>query len=429
MKSGGRAVAILLCLALTTGCAPVYRLIKGSDPVRTIPEELVRLERNDYISAIDLARMNGHLSVLAARDDARLAGSTGEEEAADYVRNALSGSGLSMRLLEFPGAWKKSASIGLIDPEGLARESYLASGSPMANAEGTYQLRRINKGTPGEIEAGNLEGAVALIKANYFDLNQSIPLYEAQGAKAVLVYSEKSLLPPRIVLNRPASIPVLGISQIQGKEWDRRLREKETVEIRLTNSAYVIRGISRNLEINATPDATPTSPLLLVSARLDSQDNPGAAEAASAAVLLKTAELIQMLETDWEIRMVLLGSSYDGQGPKAYLDQLKSEDLDREILLIHLDGIGSTNINIEASSQVWDLANLVRDSLISGGYQVSSQEKQPEHPLKDSGLPSILISSEPRSPDPLSAPGSERMEDMANLLMNLVEHLGTNSSP
>ncbi|MFQ5471606.1 MAG: M20/M25/M40 family metallo-hydrolase [Dehalococcoidia bacterium] len=262
------------------------------------------------------------METLAGEIGVRLAGSAGEAEAAEYIRDALASYGYDATIQEFDfeSALQYDTRLRIESPD----RSFAASamgGSPSGQAEAPIVVAGI--GRPDEFPAGTA-GKIALMERGTLFFSEKVQNAAAAGAVAAVIYNDG----PGPFLGRldeDVPIPVVSIPREDGQHLA-DLIAKGPVSARLSIGVTTAEGRSRNV-VATPPDGKCT---VIAGGHLDSVANgPGANDNASGTAVV--IEMARALATDGEfddVCFVLFGAEEVGLlGSRHYVESLT--DLER----------------------------------------------------------------------------------------------------
>ncbi|PKK40621.1 hypothetical protein ABB02_00070 [Clostridiaceae bacterium JG1575] len=386
---------VVLFLFMLQGCAPLYRLIKGHDPLARATKPVASLNYPSFLKEEDLALADGLLATLAQPSTVRLAGQTGERESLETLRSLLERSGFQVNSKEFSVRYRLKEPLNLSDETGqISFESVRSDRSADHAPEGALSVVFLNQGTPGEIKGHPLKHKLVLIKANYFDLNQTLPLYESAGAAGVLLYSDKKPAPQVPQIKGKTSLPLLGISAKDAVAFQRQIETPKGLKLRLLKRPMLYEGFSGALL--ATPTMyRPKAPTAILCANLDVKKGPGATENASGVAVLSTLASVsprldqQKLNTVFALPGAVL---QDGRGLRELYSQVREDARLQEALWISVFGVGDPKGLVLSARGVSKerLLALCRE-LEDHGITVTMSESEPKVLTAPPGRPYLSL--------------------------------------
>ena len=286
----------------------------------------------------DPDRASAIVETLAGEIGIRLAGSDGEAEAAEYIRDALASYGYDTTIqeFEFETALQYDSSLQVESPARSFGASAMG-GSPSGGADAEIVLAGI--GRPDEFPT-DTTGKIVLMERGILFFSEKVQNAADAGAVAAVIYNND----PGPFLGRldeEVSIPVVSIPQQDGEALA-ELITKGPVSAQLIVDVTTAEGTSRNV-IATPPDGQCK---VIAGGHFDSVANgPGANDNASGTAVV--IEIARALAADGEfgdVCFVLFGAEEIGLlGSAHYVDSLT--DLERLTMraMLNFDMLGVGN--------------------------------------------------------------------------------------
>ncbi|MDZ5474081.1 M20/M25/M40 family metallo-hydrolase [Bacillus sp. 31A1R] len=440
MKKGKKRSAVLLTtLMLTSG---LYVTPAGF----TVPvEAAVKNVVNPSSMAFDqkvIARVNADqifedLRYLADTIGPRVAGTEGEQKAADFIREKLQSYGYQVETQEFS---IPNMGVGhLHTSDGKEVAVTIPSGSAATNSEGITSF--LYDAGLGKLEdfTDEAKGKIALISRGEITFRAKVDNAVAAGATAVLIYDNGTQLTPlNPSLGGNVSIPVAGLTKASGEALLRDVVEQnKTVSFEVT---LLENRKSQNIIATRTPNKGENHDIVHVSAHFDSVPfAPGASDNASGtAVALEIAKVLKSYPIDKEVRFVFVGAEEIGLlGSKYYVEQLSEDEVSRSIANFNMDMVGTSWENATAiyMNTLDGQANIVTETAIATAERIGTpselvlyQRGASDHvSFHDAGIPAVnfirrepgTASLEPYYHTPLDTTqhiSSERLKEAGDLV-------------
>jgi Zn-dependent M28 family amino/carboxypeptidase len=355
------------------------------------------------------------------RIDSRMAGSTGEERAADLVAEAFRDAGLSnVRQQSFEmQAWERGETeLRLTAPEERAFEAIALPYSPAGDAAG--ELVDVGHGTPEEIESADVEGRIAVAGtttppgSRFLHRMEKFGTAAEAGAEAfVFVNHVPGQLPPTgsLTFGEEAQIPAIGVS----KETGERLREHAvgnasdgsatsgegtvTATAEISVSAATNPGQSQNVLARTGPE---TDREVLAVAHYDAHDIAEGAldNGCGIATLVTTARILAEADLDVGVRFAAVGCEEVGLlGSEHLAETLSLEEL---AAVLNVDGAGRYR-NLVAMTHTSETAAEVARTVRAESHHPIEITEEP-HPFSDQwpfvrrGVPGLQLHSAAHDP-------------------------------
>lgn len=294
----------------------------------------------------------------------RIAGTQGEQKAADYIEKAFENNGLyaERQSFSFDEIVKENSNLVQFTCQGGIRieptTSEVISGE---NIDTTVEGKLINlgNGTKKDFTAkeDQLKDKFILIEINEStSVDDFTSLEYIRGVKGIIVY-DPTFTPPdeKVIANK---FTVSGSNAIGGRfmtittitkgDYEKltgALSRKQEIDISEYVKYDTERKVNHSQNIIATKISSGSSsntPLIIVGAHYDCANNPGADDNASGvASLVELSRVLSNKEINYDVKLVVFGAEEVGLfGSNYFVSQLTQEDRKRCKLMINLDGTG-----------------------------------------------------------------------------------------
>ncbi|MFK8215391.1 M28 family peptidase [Haloferax volcanii] len=342
------------------------------------------------------------LTDLTAIGD-RMAGGPGDRRASTLVADALTDAGV--RRVEFDpfemARWTRGdTTLDLTAPDERRFEAVALPYAPRATVSGP--LVDVGYGTPSEIDAADVDGALAVASTTtpaggrfVHRMEKFNYAIDAGAVGFVFVNHVPGQLPPTGALryDEEAAAPAVGVSAETGS-WltDYAARGGEAT---LAVDAETTPGESRNVEGRVGPD---TDRELLLCAHFDAHDIAEGAldNGCGIAVVVTAARLLAEMDLALGVRVVGVGAEELGlTGSEHLADRL---DLDRVAAVVNVDGAGRFR-DLVAHSHTSEATAAVATRVGNETRHPVDIEPEP-HPFSDqwpfvrAGVPALQLRSE-----------------------------------
>jgi Zn-dependent M28 family amino/carboxypeptidase len=361
--------ASLAIAAALVAAVPLGR-IAGADNLAGVPA--ARLDPGAGEGAFRHLRALQDIAI--ANGGNRAAGTTGYDRSAEYVAERLKDAGYTVRFeeLEFPFFEDRTPPVLVMgQPDGgTAVRTLTNSGS----GDVTGRLRAVNlqldggppaastSGCEAADFAGFERGAVALIRRGTCPFQTKVEHATAAGAVGAVIMNEGTNGRTDVfsgLMNKPAAIPVVGISYERGRSLDMASRADGGATVRLAVDAVSGKRATRNVLADAGADGN--GPLIVVGAHLDSvPEGPGINDngSGSAAVLESALQLArEPAQTRGRVRFAFWSAEERGLiGSRHHVGALSEDERRNIAVYINLDMVGSPNFvrYVQASAEAGD---------------------------------------------------------------------------
>lgn len=313
---------------------------------------------------VDGQRVYEHVRKMAVEIGPRVAGTPGEVQARDYIRDTLSSYGydVSVQDLAFDASAYLPARVDFApaaEPtNGTSVQAIALRGSIAGSASGPLIVAGI--GRPDEFPPGGLAGGVALIERGDLKFTQKVGNAIAAGASGVVIYNNEE---GRGVfdLGGPVTIPVVSIDQSVGRDLVAKIAvqpfgAKVTVSPP-SGTAYNV--VAKPKGVAACNTVT--------GGHYDSVPVTGGADdnASGTASVLEVARVLAAKKSTAPNCFVLFGAEEFGLfGSKAYVESLSSDELNGLRGMVNLDVVGNANsLELLGDDDLIDVARLAAEGL------------------------------------------------------------------
>jgi len=338
----------------------------------------------------------------------RMAGSDGEQAAAEATRDALAEHARDARLESFDvQGWERGSSAISVDGETVAspdREVIALPRSPAADVTGP--LVDVGHGLPEDFAEADCEGAIVMARSDvpgWYDryIHRREKYYHAvEAGAAAFVYANhvEGMLPPTGSVGTPddpiGDVPAVGVASETGARLARRYEGQQvTVSVDCATPA----ATSQNVHAELGPDTDET---VLVTSHVDAHDIAEGAmdNGAGTASVVEVARALATREADLDhrIEFVAFGAEEVGLVGSSHLADERDHETIRAIL--NLDGVvrGRT---LKLYTHDFDGLDAAADSVVDRfDHPITTTPQQGPHsdhwPFVQWGVPGIHVMSE-----------------------------------
>jgi aminopeptidase YwaD len=255
--------------------------------------------------AVSQEQAVAHVRALAVDVGSRPADSDAYRRAAVYARDHFESLGYRVTVQDFTYPDFKDLGSSLkLDAEGRQVAGLALVGSP--NGEAIGQLVDVGLARTGDLNGLSLEGKLAFAKRGEIPFGEKAENVRKAGAVGMVVYNNEAR-PLNGRLDRPATIPVLGITQAEGEKLLGALRAAPTAARLVVDSRQEERP-SANVVAEGGPPGVAGK--VVIGAHLDSVPaGPGANDNASgSAAVLELARVFAGRPEADRLTFVLFGA-------------------------------------------------------------------------------------------------------------------------
>jgi len=370
--------------------------------------------------------------VLADDLGPRASNTSTQQRAAQYIHNQLLALGYVAELQPYSFNQFKDNRVEMLqrqpDAVSFAAKAFSYSGS--ASVEGP--MAGCGYGRPTDFPSAGLRGRIALIeRGGGLAFQQKVSNAVARDAAGVVIFNDRTG-DFWGALAQQAPIPVVSISQYDGKQLLDRLRSGSVVVSLKVNAATESYSGSN---VVASSQRSAGMQKVVIGAHYDSVPvSPGANDNASGVgTLLALADALRGRKYSFEIEFVAFGDEEVGLiGSKKYVDALSPEERDRIVAMINIDMVGvGEQMEIGGETGLSSRALAIAQR---GGYRVREMSARAgsssDHAsFIEAGIPAVFFyrADDPNyhtkldTADRISA---DRLEATGDVVLQLLEKLG-----
>lgn len=354
----------------------------------------------DIFEEVSAENIYEHIEVMASEDDARMAGTEGEEDAADYIAEQMESYGLDVerQVFDIVSWFDGGASLEMTSPEIKVFEVANMQYSSAAPDGGiTAQVADCGLGYAEDFPS-DTAGKIALIRRGELYFSEKVQNAVAAGALAAIIYNNDAG-PVNGTLGEPQEIPVMEMLQEDGLYIVDLLEGGSTVTLSMTSECSIDYGTSQNVVGTLEADrGNKSHGTIVIGAHMDCVDTPGANDNASGvATMLEAARILAEEELAYNIEFAAFGAEEIGLvGSYQYLDGLSDEEFNDLVAMINMDmvgvgdAVGVMTVEENAESFVADLAEIYLDKF-GYSYDRSTSSSSDHEGFELSGIPSVFL--------------------------------------
>jgi aminopeptidase YwaD len=410
-------IPILLILSIfISACSP---------PVK----EITSYSTDNFGSAI-LDNLDGKViysNVLELSKEPRVAGTTSEKNAANFITDQLETYGYSVESQPFDFDHYIFPELVELTIAGIEKSFSPAPFQYSVSGDVTGELINVNKGLTSDYEGINVKGkiAVASISDIYFE---EMVLNAARAGAVGIIINFSDGLPNTgwsLGKNHDDYIPTIALTSNDGKSLLNLMRDNKSVTGRITiEGADIEKHESQN--IIATKPSKTSDEIIIIGAHYDSvESSPGASDNASGtAVLLEIARVLENVSTDKELRFLFFGAEELGLfGSEKYVSEMTKKEIKHTEAMLNLDMVGSADAGPLTIFTVDGFSNTVTNTAKAiQKIPLEFTDRSDHAPFHNAGIDAALFSYFPseewyHSPqDKIDQISQERLDEVANLV-------------
>lgn len=410
-------IPILLILSIfISACSP---------PVK----ETTSYSKDNFGSAI-LDNLDGNMiysNVLELSKEPRVAGTTSEKDAANFITDQLETYGYSVESQPFDFDHYIFPQLVELTIEGVEKSFSPAPFQYSVSGDVTGELINVNKGLTSDYEGIDVKGKVAVASISDIFFEEMVLNAARAGAVGIIINFSDGLPNTGWSLGKHHDdyIPTIALSPNDGKSLLNLMRDNKSVTGRISiEGADIEKHESQN--IIATKPSKTSDEIIIVGAHYDSvESSPGASDNASGtAVLLEIARVLENVSTDKEIRFLFFGAEELGLfGSEKYVSEMTKKEIKHTGAMLNLDMVGSADAGPLTMFTVDGFSNTVTDTAKAiKKIPLEFIDRSDHAPFHNAGIDAALFSYFPseewyHSPqDKIDQISKERLDEVANLV-------------
>lgn len=354
----------------------------------------------DIFGEVSSDNIYRHIEVLASEDDARVTGTEGERNAADYIYEQMENSGLEVEEQEFPILTyiDNGAELVMSSPEDKEFKTQTMQFSPATPEEGiTAEVVYCGTGAEDSDFPEDVDGKIALIKRGGITFFEKAQNAAAKGAVGAIIFNREDGL-INGTLGEPSDIPAIDLSGEDGNYIVGLLEDGENVTVTMKVDAEIKESTSQNIIGTLKADrGNKSEGTIVMGAHYDCVDTPGANDNASGvATMLEAARILSSQKLAYDIKFIAFGAEEIGLvGSYEYVASLSDEEFQNTVAMINMDMVAVGDrigviTEFEEDSFVVDLAETY---LKEFGYEYDRDytDASDHAPFEESGIPSVFF--------------------------------------
>lgn len=364
--------------------------------------------KQDILDEISGVNIMEHIEKLSPGDDARVAGTDGEKEAAEYIIGLFNEFGLED--VDMPGFDTVVFHDGGSTFEVNTPTSIMLSGNGSLNMEfttsGTVTADLVYAGLGGvdDFTGIDVTGKIALIKRGEYYFSEKVQNAADAGAAGAIIFNnimEEGFI--NGTLGSKSAIPAIEIHPEDGEMLAALLQEGTAINVTVTTVGETEDVTSQNVVGTLYAEENKkNTPSIVIGAHYDCVDTPGANDNASGtATMLELARVLSQHKYDANITFIAFGAEEVGLvGAYDYVEGLDKNQQKNIAAMINMDMIGVGDevaiwtIGDKASAVIAELAEtyLQKNELPNQGIGV--EDRSDHAAFAENGIPAIYFSYE-----------------------------------
>ncbi|WP_279388924.1 M28 family peptidase [Baia soyae] len=289
-------------------------------------------------------RIYRDIAWMASKDDARMAGTPGEHQAAKVIAQRFKKLGFDVKMQRFPFTRFEShgAALTVSQPENKSFETAPLTYSPSTPAQGlSADLVYAGLGAESDFASVDVKGKIALIKRGTLTFYDKTQNAAKAGAIGVVIFNNTT---GKLggTLGQQTSIPAIGLTDTDGALLVNMLSGGQKVTTTMKADTEVVNTYSQNVIGTYKAKNARKAKTLVVGAHYDGVDSAAANDNASGtATMLEVARLASQKKLDMNVRFIAFGAEEAGLvGSEFYAKSLKPEEAANISAMVNMDMVG-----------------------------------------------------------------------------------------
>ncbi|WP_163527775.1 M28 family peptidase [Halobacillus ihumii] len=397
---------------------------------------------NKVIKKIDADRMYNHIALLS--ENPREAGTQGEYEAVQYIKNEFESYGYDTELQPFTfQEWDGGTSALSFNQQSFSGDPHTFNGS--VNASVQAPLEYAGLGSSEEV-GSNVDGKIALIERGSYTFYDKVQNVMDKGAVGVIMFNGENQSGNHFGYTYDGQdIPAVAITREAGLKLVERLKTEQVTTTLTVKNAGTIDKTSYNVIATKEPHKKKDNgQIVMIGSHHDSvAGGPGANDDASGvSAVLELAKIMAKTPTDTELRFMTFGAEEKGLvGSYHYANSLSQEEVDRTVAQFQMDMVGSRDAGELIMFTPDGEKNLVTDLGAAAGARVAEvveygQLGRSDHvPFFQRGIPAALFIHAPLEPwyhspqDTLDKISKEKLKETTEIVGAAVYQIARPNTP
>ena len=402
-------------------------------PANTVQSQPYKVFDQKIINKINVDNIYNNIDYLAKVP--RVAGTTAEYNAVQFIENEFKSYGYDVEIQEFTFTGYTPPSSMELSVEGFTEKLNLSAFTYTPSGEVTGELVLAGLGKKDELAGVDLTGKIALIKRGEIPFGEKVLNAAAAGAAGVIIYNNvDGAVNGTLGGASDQYVPAVSLTQAEGEALAAHVQNNTVSASLKVKGAVTEERKSHNVIATKKPTnkKKANNDVIVVGAHHDSVElAPGANDDASGtAMTLELARVLKDVPTDTEIRFITFGAEELGLlGSEHYVDNLPEAELNRIIANFNLDMVGSKDAGDLVMNTIDGKPNLVTDlaqassTRLNGVPTPYAEGGRSDHvPFGEAGIPAALFIHEPVEPwyhtpeDTIDKISKEKLQDVAEIV-------------
>lgn len=405
-------------------------------------DDLSNIKFKNFCKEVSSDNIYNDIEKLSSKDNARMAGDSGESETADYILKKFEDMGLTVEEQEFPLCVFKDnkAELKLTSPEEKIIESKIVKFSKATPSDGiSAEVVVADSGNYIDLQKLDVKDKIILIPVNSNTLKEATSNASTLGAVAVIFYVEDSEdhdSIPLASLKDESTIPAFIIHIKDAKSLKALVENGESPKVSMVADCESKDTTSKNI-IGTLKSKKEDAKTLIVGAHYDGVDTPAANDNGSGiSTILEVARVLSKKDFNCNIKFIAFGAEEVGLlGSSHYTGTMTKNECDDTIAMINADmvGVGDSICVYTMDKEKSLTADLAESCIKYLGFEnrrdVSTRSDHA--PFDYCGVPVAYFEYGPDTnyhtdEDTIDKISKENLETIANIITSLTNEIGKN---
>lgn len=405
-------------------------------------DDLSNIKFKNFSKEVSSDNIYNDIEKLSSKDNARMAGDSGESETADYISKKFEDMGLTIESQEFPLCVFKNnkAELKLTSPEEKIIESKILHFSKATPSGGiSAEVVVANSGNYTDLEKIDVKDKIVLLPDRSITFKEATSNASALGAIGIIFYiedSEDSDVIPLGTLKDESTIPAFMIHIKDAESLKSLVENGQSPKVSMIADCESKDTTSKNI-IGTLKSKKEGAKTLIVGAHYDGVDTPAANDNGSGiSTILEVARVLSKKDFNCNIKFIAFGAEEPGLlGSSHYTGSMTKNEFDDIIAMINADmvGVGDSICVYTMDGEKSLTADLAESCIKYLGYENRRDiSNRSDHvPFDYCGVPVAYFEYGPDTnyhtdEDTIDKISKENLDTIANIITSLTNEIGKN---
>ena len=402
-------------------------------------DDLSNIKFKNFSKEVSSDNIYNDIEKLSSKDNARMAGDSGESETADYISKKFEDMGLTVEEQEFPLCVFKNnkAELKLTSPEEKIIESkVLQFSKPTPSGGISTEVVVANSGNYTDLQKIDVKDKIVLLPDRSITFKEATSNASALGAIGIIFYIEDSNEIPLGTLKDESTIPAFMIHVDDAKYLKSLVKNGQSPKVSMFADCECKDTTSKNI-IGTLKSKKEGAKTLIVGAHYDGVDTPAANDNGSGiSTILEVSRVLSKKDFNCNIKFIAFGAEEVGLlGSSHYTSSMSQNEFDNIIAMINADmvGVGDSICVYTMDEEKSLTADLAESCIKYLGFENRRDiSTRSDHaPFDYCGVPVAYFEYGPDTnyhtdEDTIDKISKENLETIANIITSLTNEIGKN---